>query len=397
MKNSVTDVNPEMLVWAREKANLTIDDAVRKLDLQDVRGIMAKQRLLNIESGLEQPSRSLLDKMTKHYGHPLITFYLSSPPLTANRGADFRTLTNEPEPEDKNKTDMLLRDVRVRQSMVRSILEDAEEDSPKPFIGSGQISDGKERILEKLKEVLGIDRTQYRDQKSPKEAFDLLRKNAEEAGVFVILKGDLGHYTKTLDVSLFRGFCIADKIAPFIVINNRDTITALSFTLLHELAHLVLGNTAIIGGQIEDKVEKFCNDVASEFLLTDKEVNEIALNLNDEFEVVLNCIRDFAEECKLSRSMVAYRAFKEGVVSQNTYHELLDKMHSHGLEGNTKKSKSGSGGPSYYTLQRRNLGSGLIELIKRMMDDGALSTTRAGKVLGVKPKNVRNLVNIREL
>lgn len=386
-----------MLVWAREKASLTLDDAVRVLNLKDSRRILAKQRLINIEAGIELPTRSLLDKMTKQYGRPLITFYMSTPPKIVERGADFRALSCEPEPEDRNKLDMLLRDIRVRQSMVRSILEDEREDDIKPFIGSGQVSDGKERILLRLKEVLGFELTSYRSEKSSRKAFDLLRKKAEETGVFVILKGDLGHHTKTLDVSVFRGFCIADRVAPFIVINNRDTETALSFTLLHEFVHLILGNSAIIGKGLEGKVEAFCNDVASEFLLPRKEAKEILSNPNVEFEVVLERIKEFAEKNKLSRSMVAYRAFKEGVISQNTYDEVLDKLQDQWLVNKPKRSKSSGGGAIYYPVNRRNLGSSLIKLVKRMVDSEALSTTRASKILGVKPQNVRKLVNSTEL
>lgn len=396
MKN-ITHINPEMLVWAREKASLTVEDAVRVLDLRDSRRILARQRLINIEAGLELPTRSLLDKMTKHYGRPLLTFYLSSPPKIVERGADFRALSHEPEPEDKNRLDMLLRDIRVRQSMVRSILEDEKEDESKPYIGAGQVSDGMERILIRLKEVLGLDHTQYRNEKTPRKAFDLLREKAEAAGVFVILKGDLGHHTKTLDVSIFRGFCIADKIAPFIVINNRDTVTAWSFTLLHEFVHLILGNSAIISKGLEGKIEVFCNNVASEFLLPKREARTILPGPDMEFELALDRIRDFAEKNKLSRSMVALRAHKEGLISRSMYDRMLDELQDHWLENKPKKTKSSSGGAVYYPLNRRNLGNGLIKLVKRMVDSEALTTTRASMILGVKPQNVRKLVNSTEL
>src|SRR3546814_17037769 len=64
-------------------------------------------------------------------------------------------------------------------------------------------------------------------------------------------------------IDAFRGFALADPIAPFVVINDRDAKTAWSFTLLHEVAHLWIGATGVSGGHFEGSTEQFCNDVAS--------------------------------------------------------------------------------------------------------------------------------------
>ena len=58
----------------------------------------------------------------------------------------------------------------------------------------------------------------------------------------------MGNYPSAIDVDVFRGFAIADNIAPFVVINDNDSIPAWSFTLLHEVVHLLLGQTGISGG-----------------------------------------------------------------------------------------------------------------------------------------------------
>ena len=44
-----------------------------------------------------------------------------------------------------------------------------------------------------------------------------------------------------------RGFALADEVAPFVVINHQDHRGAWSFTLLHELTHLWLGETGVSG------------------------------------------------------------------------------------------------------------------------------------------------------
>jgi Zn-dependent peptidase ImmA (M78 family) len=85
----------------------------------------------------------------------------------------------------------------------------------------------------------------FRSQSSAEEAFSFLRSRAEEVGVFVLLKGDLGSHHTAIDLQTFRGFALADPVAPFVVINDQDSKSAWSFTLIHELAHLWLGQTGV--------------------------------------------------------------------------------------------------------------------------------------------------------
>ncbi|MFY1080099.1 ImmA/IrrE family metallo-endopeptidase, partial [Escherichia coli] len=78
--------------------------------------------------------------------------------------------------------------------------------------------------------------------------------------------GNLGSHHSALNVELFRGFALSDKVAPFVVINDQDSEQAWSFTLLHELAHIWLGQTGVSGGRPTSVIETFCNDVAGRIL-----------------------------------------------------------------------------------------------------------------------------------
>jgi hypothetical protein len=108
------------------------------------------------------------------------------------------------------------------------------------------VDDGVGAVLSSIRQTIGVDLTAFRAQGSPEAAFALLRSKVETAGVFVLLIGNLGTHT-AIDVAAFRGFALADNIAPFIVINDQDAKSAWSFTLLHELAHLWIGETGVSG------------------------------------------------------------------------------------------------------------------------------------------------------
>jgi Zn-dependent peptidase ImmA (M78 family) len=390
-------VNHEILQWARETAGLSLEQAVDKLAIGDARGVAAVDRLAALEAGKEAPTRAQLVNMAKVYRRPLVTFYMSAPPRTGDRGQDFRTL-----PEDHSKTadallDALIRDVRARQSIVRSLLEDEEEMEPLPFIGSLRISDGISKVLASIRDTLGLHLERFRQSGSPDDAFDYLRERVQNAGIFVLLMGNLGSHHTAIDVETFRGFALADPIAPFIVINDQDSRNAWSFTLLHELAHLWLGATGISGGIGEKPIERFCNDVAGEFLLPKKELAHVGIDHLTDVNTIVQRITRFAEERHLSRTMVAYALFRWArSIDEKTWEKLLilfREQWRRSREIVRDRSREREGGPNYYVVKRHRVGSALIDLVQRMMNEGVLTPSKAGKVLGVKPTNVQALIN----
>jgi len=169
------------------------------------------------------------------------------PPRKGDRGEDFRGVPNR-DLAHEPLLDALVRDVKARQAMVRSVLEDEEESQPLPFVGSMSVNSGVGTVLASIRQTLDLDLPTFRAQGTAESAFSLLREKVEAAGVFVLLMGNLGSHHTALDTSTFRGFAIADTVAPFIIVNDQDAKSAWSFTLLHELAHLWLGATGISGG-----------------------------------------------------------------------------------------------------------------------------------------------------
>ena len=389
-------VNPAILLWARETAGLTVEDAVQKLGIREARGVPGTDRLAALEAGDEAPTRPMLVKMAKQYRRPLLTFYMSAPPRKGDRGQDFRTLPEGYSAAADVLLDALIRDVRARQSMVRAVLEDEDEAELLPFIGSVKMSDGVPAVLASIRATFRVDIADFRSQTSPEDAFALLRASAEAAGVFVLLIGNLGSYHTRIELETFRGFALADDAAPFVVVNDQDAKPAWSFTLIHELAHLWLGETGVSGARAEKAIEQFCNDVASEFLLPADELARLRVNDETDFETSQARISEFASDRNLSRSMVAYKLYRRGMIEQQTWRRLSTAFREQWLQARAdhrERARDQVGGPSYYVVRRHRVGIALINLVRRMMAGGALTTSKAGKVLGVKPRNVQALID----
>ena len=102
-------------------------------------------------------------------------------------------------------------------------------------------------------------------------------------------------------------------------------------------------------------------------------------------------ITEFANARKVSSTMVAYKLHTEGVFSLRQYQRLDAYYRQKYLDRKAaeKEEKAGKGGPNYYIVRKHRAGPTLINLVERMLHEGYLSTTKAGKVLGVGAHNVR--------
>ncbi len=388
------NINFEILLWARDTANLSLEAAAQKLQIKDGASSKAATKLLAYENGEKEPSRAMLLKMAKLYRRPLLTFYLDKPPVKGNRGQDFRTLPDNIEPREDAYVDMLIRELKARQSIIRDALIDEDEDTILDFVGSSSIDDGVKVVCSGLRKVLKFDLNEYRTRATHQDAFKFLRKKAEEAGIFVLLQGNLGSYHTDISVSIFRGFALADDIAPFVLINDLDAKSAWSFTLIHELTHLALGQTGVSGAISGKKIEKFCNEVASEFLLPFAEFRNDAFNVNN-FDELIQEIGSYAISRKISNSHVAYRLYKRGDLNITQWKKLTKHFQDLWKERKDKeriKNRQKAGGPSYYVIKQYKLGS-LVNLVQRLAYSGAISTTKAGMLLNVKPLKVHRLFN----
>ena len=388
-------VNPDILKWARTTAGFSEEQAVKKLGIKDLKDITAINRLTALESGEVIPSRAVLVKMSLQYRRPLLTFYLSEKPRTGDRGQDYRTLPETVEITQKLLVDAVIRDVRSRQALVQSVLEDEDEAVRLSFIGSLKMTQGVDKALSLLTKQLQWNLNEYANQRTIEEAFAYLREKVERAGIFVLLVDNLGSYHTTIDVTVFRGFALADDVAPFIAINANDSKGAWCFTLVHEFVHLWLGATGVSGSVGDQEIEKFCNDVASEFLLPAQEMKTLSIDNKTDFARAEDMINQFARRRKVSRTMVAYKLFRADFITFERYEKLKASFKEDWLRAKNDqrlRAKEAKSGPTYYITKKHRVGRALINLVARMMYGGALTTTKAAKILGVRAQNVHGVL-----
>lgn len=396
------NVNPDVLIWARETAGFSLEEVAGKLFSDGVKATAA-EKLAAMEAGETQPTRTQLTKFAKVYKRPLLALFMAEPPRTGRRGQDFRQSPNARSVRENAMLDILLRDVKARQETIRDLLLEDDDFRQHEFVGSMSIDTPLPTIVSSMSATLGFENQDLSLRRGdPEKLFKTLRAAAEEIGVFVLLLSDLGSYHSTIPSSVFRGFAIADHVAPFVVINAKEAKTSRSFTLMHELAHIWLGATGISGAAFTGnprtkaaKVEQFCNDIAGEFLLPDKYFSVDAADFDpNDAESAEPIIDAIAYRWSVSGPMVAYKLYRRGDLSAEAYATLravYDARWLHALKAQKDKNKD-SDGPNRNVVLAHNLGDALLGIVYRSVRSDALTYTKAANLLGSKANSVETLL-----
>ena len=383
-------LNPDILIWAREKAGLSRADAARSLGFADSRRWTADGRLEAMEKGQVRPSRSVLQEMEKKYRVPMLVFYLARPPESQGEDEVFRTILGAPSAHDNPRLDALIRQVRVKQQIVRDLLED-ERVEPLDFVGSATIDSSSEWLSADIMQRTGFSLEDYREKSNSHRAFAYVRTRLEESGIFVLLMSNLGSHHTSIAVAVFRGFALVDPLAPFVVLNDQDAKTALSFTALHEAVHLWIGEPGFMSGTPADSVETLANDVAGELFLPRREIAKLSNKQVTGIATDLDVIEKFASERNISKQMVAYRLFRVARIDRTIWRAMDAKLQR--IAPNVPQQIVAKGnGPNYYVVQRYRLGPSLVNLTQRSLADKVITYTRAARVLGVQPGSVEPLL-----
>ena len=232
-------------------------------------------------------------------------------------------------------------------------------------------------IFKDLKLALGF----LREASTPETLYSYLAQCAENAGILVFKNGVVGNNThRSLPVSQFRGFAIVDNLCPAVFVNGADAKSAWAFTLLHELAHIWIGQSAVTDSAPKTNyaTEALCNAAAAEILVPKKEFVVRWQNLEGSIKDKLEAQR---LSFKVSSVVIARRALDVGFIDRNWYLEIYHAARK-------VKNKS-SGGNFYDTLGARN-GKRFSNTVARLAYSGDLSLRHAGRLLNTSPSNVLN-------
>ena len=324
-----------------------------------------------------------LERFAKATHAPFGQLFLSAPPEEPLPVPDMRTLRGTG--ITRPSADLLdtIYQCQTRQGWFRDhALENGME--PVAYVGTATTGDDPAAIAQRMREVLGVDPRTEPPAPSWRAAFRLLSDRIEASGTLVMVNGVVGSNThRALRPEEFRGFTLADDLAPVVFVNGADSKSAQIFTLLHEFAHVWLGGSALSdvlpgedGGHPE---ERWCNAVAAEALMPLESVrSEFRGDLSDEGLDAL------ARRFTVSTLVVLRRLADAELVPWDGYRELYAQQEERVLALFTEAKENRSGGGNFYNVQSQRLSRQFTRAVVASAREGGTSYRDAYKLLGTK-------------
>jgi Zn-dependent peptidase ImmA (M78 family) len=155
--------------------------------------------------------------------------------------------------------------------------------------------------------------------------FQSLRNAVEAKGIMVIVSNGYNGSWQIDKKDLTRGFCLNYAILPIIVIKKQESKGAQAFTLIHELAHLLLHKESMIDEEEDfynyQGKEREANEFASNVLIPDEYLNNINLNELGSLEIQEhdNFLQEFKKNWCVSGDAILYRLFLEKRINNVHY------------------------------------------------------------------------------
>lgn len=395
MKQQVP-INPALLRWARCAAGLSLKDAAARAKItalcrpKNQTSVTPEDRLASWEDGRTSPSISQLKALANAYRRPFVTFFLAEPPTEVAPLADYRTIPNTPV-ESPEFAALKRRIFQLHRELCAIAKE--EQTEALPFVNSCNMEDGVPAVVDAIRRTLGIEPVEAHTHIAD-DAFHDLREKAQNAGVYVVLMGDLGNYHSRVEPDEFRGIAIAEQFAPLIVINSYDTKVARPFTLAHELAHIFLGFSGVSNQnafelqRLHKSIEQFCNSVAAELLVPERSIRQAWNGQDGDLE---QFIRRMARNLHVSEEVIARRLYDLGLIYEDDYRELV-AFYRVRWEHNKKKIKDSGGGPNPNGLASYNLGKKTLETLLRAADNGSITLQDAARTVNMSVSRFEKVV-----
>lgn len=287
-------IKPELLVYARVEAGLSLEAAAKKIPVKP-------ERLLACEEGRERLTINQLRTLSNAYKRPLAFFYLPQPPPRTQTLRDFRRLPDEIKEDESPALKHEIRRARYRRQVSLDLYDDLGEEPP-TFTATTSLKANPDNVAGEIRELLKVSQEEQYALRNEREAFSRWRNAIEESGVLVF-------QASRIERSEMRGFSISEAVLPIIVVNIKDVLQARLFTMLHELTHLMLRTGGLCNLEEFQEIEVFCNRVAGavlvpqEWLLNERVMREGGQQ--DEWEEAI--IQSLARRYSVSREVIIRR------------------------------------------------------------------------------------------
>lgn len=358
-------ISPAVLRWARESSGLTVEQAAERLRLRPERLQAAGRKSIQTSGSLstrrDRPhgptggrSQSYSCQVHPKKNVPLFSSGVRDAPPWPWPPAMIRLARRIQQIQDDAAELMGLLGETPQWRSLSGVVSDS------PNIDrSAAIRDELALTVEDQKVAARSDRNGYR-------VFRVWREAIEALGILVLQDG-------TLTVKTVRGFSVEHARAPAIVLNTREDIRARTFTLVHELLHIL--DRAL--------TEEECDSLAGDTLFPRIDAqHDFAASPHDDLVASVDWL---AWLYGLTPYAIAVRLRRYEFVSQ------IDIDHAIAVIRSRSHDVKQQQGGDYYGTQISRLGRGFLGRAVTALETGLITPLETARITGVRVDNLTTL------
>ena len=347
-------------------------------------------------SGQKKPTFNQIEKVSKATGIPLGYFFLEQPPKEDISFVEYRTVDSiQLENPSRNLIDIMHDMDRIQEWMHDYLFSTGS--ATIEYVGALQKEQSYEIFAQYMRRLLGLQTDWYKQSKNAEDSFAIIRKAISNKGTIVMMSGIVGNNThRPLSIDEFRAFSITDDYAPLIFINSNDSVNGRLFSLLHEFAHICIGENSLFNdrystGKKVKKAETLCNAVAAEILVPQKSFIQEwnAAIQHDEQEQVVNTL---ARNFKCGVTVIARKAYDNGFIEYDLYSKI-SKLAVQMYNDHRKRMKErGESGGDYYRTAASRIDQRFFRLLISSVYEGKTLYSDAFRPTNTNRSTFTNLV-----
>ncbi len=261
--------NRTVLKWARERRNILPEVAAKRVNVP-----LEKFTEWEAPGGLS-PTVVQARKLAELYELPFLHFFSKDLPkvYVPNLVPDFRFHKVPPSKDEMlalSEVQQWAEEQRVNALDLLEIIGDEVIRFPENLYAD--LSDDFEAAASKAREAISfpIEKQLSLNSKQKDDLPNIFRYKLEAIGVLVLKQNGISNLRT-------RGICLFAEPLPVIIFGG-EAPSAQSFTLAHELGHIVLKRSAISGaprfgkGSENKRIESWCNKFAAAFLMPERSI-----------------------------------------------------------------------------------------------------------------------------
>jgi Zn-dependent peptidase ImmA (M78 family) len=238
-----------------------------------------------------------------------------------------------------------------------------------------------------------IDLQEQFKNKSKRQLYLYIRNKIEIKCIFI-------QCFTNVNIEKARGLAIFDNnipTIPIIGINDSDSYAAKSFTIIHELVHIINQQSACCNDFFKsfttNEVEIFNNAVAGEFLVPRIELENQLKNYKQNEPLIVDDIKNLNKKFHVSTEVILRRLLDCKKINRSEYKNFLDCFQQE-IEANKQKQKqqretglqSSYGKPAHLSAFDR-ISSQLSQTFVRGLNRELLTKVDISQYLGISQKN----------